>query len=63
MTIDDLEAEVKSLEEEEAQLRQSLSQTVGSMSDLRYGRLANSQLPDQVLESLADLQETCKRRT
>ena len=61
-TIADLESEIKRLEEAEAGLRQSLSQTVGSMSDLRYGRLANSQLPEQVVESLSDLRETCRRR-
>ena len=60
--ITNLENEIKRLDEEEAVLRQSLNQTVGSMSDLRYGRLANSQLPEQVLESLSDLHETCKRR-
>jgi centromere-localized protein 2 len=60
--ITDLESEIKRLEEEEAGLQQSLNQTVGSLSDLRYGRLANSQLPDQVLESLSDLHETCKLR-
>lgn len=60
--ITDLEGEIRRLGEEEAELRQSLNQTVGSMSDLRYGRLANSQLPEQVLESLSDLHETCKRR-
>lgn len=60
--ITDLEGEIRRLGEEEAQLRQSLNQTVGSMSDLRYGRLANSQLPEQVLDSLSDLHETCKRR-
>lgn len=59
-TIADLEGEIKRLEEEEAELRQSVNQTVGSMSDLRYGRLANSQLPEQVLESLSDLHETCQ---
>lgn len=60
-TITDLESEIKRLEEDEAELRGSLSQTVGGMSDLRYGRLANSQLPEQVLESLSDLYGTCKR--
>ncbi|KAH8907193.1 hypothetical protein BR93DRAFT_928061 [Coniochaeta sp. PMI_546] len=60
-TVTDLESEIKRLEEEEAELRQTLNQTVGSMSDLRYGRLANSQLPEQVLESLSDLHATCKR--
>ncbi|KAB5585993.1 Cnl2/NKP2 family protein-domain-containing protein [Coniochaeta sp. 2T2.1] len=58
----DMEGEIRRLEEEEAELRKSLDQIVGSMSDLRYGRLANSQLPEQVLGSLSDLQETCKRR-
>jgi len=61
-TVANLESEIKRLDEEEAELRQSLKQTVGSMSDLRYGRLANSKLPEQVLESLLDLQETCKGR-
>ncbi|KAJ9165007.1 hypothetical protein NKR19_g779 [Coniochaeta hoffmannii] len=61
-TVANLESEIKRLDEEEAELRQSLKQTVGSMSDLRYGRLANSKLPEQVLESLLDLQETCEGR-
>ncbi|OIW27488.1 hypothetical protein CONLIGDRAFT_434350 [Coniochaeta ligniaria NRRL 30616] len=61
-TITDLESEIRRLEEEAAEMQQSLNRTVGSMSDLRYGRLANSQLPEQVLESLSDLHETCKRR-
>lgn len=38
ITIDELEAEVETLEKEEAHLRQSLSQTIGNLSDLRYGR-------------------------
>lgn len=61
-SISELEDEINRLEEEERELRQSLHQTVGSMSDLRYGRLANSQLPAQVLEGLTDLDQTCKRR-
>ncbi|KAL2024281.1 hypothetical protein VTK56DRAFT_8763 [Thermocarpiscus australiensis] len=58
--ISELESELQLLEEEEASLLASVRQIVGSMSDLRYGRLANSQLREQVLDGLANLQETCK---
>ncbi|KAK4189925.1 Cnl2/NKP2 family protein-domain-containing protein [Podospora australis] len=58
--ISELESQLQLLEEEEASLLASVKQTVGDMSDLRYGRLANPKLPDQVLEGLADLQDTCK---
>ncbi|KAK0705386.1 Cnl2/NKP2 family protein-domain-containing protein [Lasiosphaeris hirsuta] len=57
--ISELEGELQRLEEEQAALMASAQQTVGSMSDLRYGRLANSKLRDQVLDGLANLQETC----
>ncbi|KAK4242125.1 Cnl2/NKP2 family protein-domain-containing protein [Achaetomium macrosporum] len=58
-----LEAELQLLEEEEAALLSSVRGTVGAMSDLRYGRLANSQLPDQVLDGLANLQEICRGKS
>ena len=58
----ELEGELQRLEEEESALFSSVQQTVGSMSDLRYGRLGNSKLSEQVLDGLADLQETCKSR-
>ncbi|KAK4115465.1 hypothetical protein N656DRAFT_703364 [Canariomyces notabilis] len=58
--VNELESELQLLEEEEAALLASIRQTVGSMSDLRYGRLANSRLHEQVLEGLANLQETCR---
>ena len=57
--VEDVEAEVRLLEEEEAQLLQTVQQAVGSLSDLRYGRLANPQLRDQVLEGLDNVQATC----
>lgn len=60
--ISELESELQLLGEEEAALLASVRQTVGAMSDLRYGRLANSQLREQVLEGLADLRETCKAK-
>ena len=57
-----LEAELQLLEEEEASLLASVRQTVGAMSDLRYGRLANSQLPEQVLDGLGNLEEICRTK-
>lgn len=62
MAVGELEGELQRLEAEEAALMASAQQTVGGMSDLRYGRLANSQLPEQVLDGLADLEQTCKSR-
>ncbi|KAM0325306.1 hypothetical protein ACHAQA_007291 [Verticillium albo-atrum] len=55
----DLEAEIQRLEAEEAALTESIQQTVGSLSDLRYGRLSNAQLPDEVIQGLKSLQEQC----
>jgi centromere-localized protein 2 len=59
----DMEQEIQKLEEEEAALLESVKQTVGGMSDLRYGRLANPKLRDEVLNGLNDFQEVCKRKT
>ncbi|KAL1883070.1 hypothetical protein VTK73DRAFT_9996 [Phialemonium thermophilum] len=59
---EELDGEIKRLEDEESTLRQTLHQIIGGFSDLRYGRLANPQLPPQLLESLSDLQEACKRK-
>lgn len=60
--VDDLEQEIQKLEEEEAALLQSVHKTVGDMSDLRYGRLANSKLKNEVINGLEDFQEVCKRK-
>ncbi|KAK4122971.1 hypothetical protein N657DRAFT_646731 [Parathielavia appendiculata] len=60
--ISELEAELQLLEKEEASLLASVRQTVGAMSDLRYGRMANSQLPEQVLDGLANLEAICRTR-
>jgi centromere-localized protein 2 len=59
---EELDASIQALEKEEAELLQSIKQTVGSMSDLRYGRLSNGQLTEQVLEGLQNVQETCQAR-
>ncbi|KAI0025919.1 Cnl2/NKP2 family protein-domain-containing protein [Xylariomycetidae sp. FL0641] len=60
---DDLEQEVQKLEEEEAALLESVKQTAGNMSDLRYGRLANPKLKGEVLDGLERMQELCKQKT
>jgi centromere-localized protein 2 len=56
----DIEAEIEQLRAQESELLLSVQQVVGNMSDLRYGRLANSNLGEQVQEGLASLQENCK---
>lgn len=61
--MNDIEQELQKLEEEEASLLESVKQTVGSMSDLRYGRLSNPKLRDDILDGLTDFQESCKRST
>ncbi|KAL2112033.1 hypothetical protein VUR80DRAFT_8710 [Thermomyces stellatus] len=60
--VEDLEAEIKSLEEEEKALTESLKQTVGSMSDLRYGRLANPGIVDDVFQALERVTAECNRK-
>lgn len=59
---EELDAAVQKLGLEEASLLQAIKQAVGSMSDLRYGRLSNGQLTKQVLEGLQTVQETCETR-
>lgn len=59
---EELEATIESLEREEADLLQALKQTVGGMSDLRYGRFSNNQLGKQVIEGLHAVQETCESK-
>lgn len=61
--VKDLERQIELLRSTAEELLDSVRQTVGHMSDLRYGRLANSQLRDQVDEGLASLRDTCKSTT
>lgn len=61
-SVHELEATIQKLEEEETQLFQSLKQTIGGMSDLRYGRFSNGQVTKQVLEGLQTVQETCESK-
>lgn len=59
---EEVEVEVRTLEEELETLLAGMKGTVGELSDLRYGRLANGQLREQVLEGLARLEESCENR-
>ncbi|UNI19907.1 hypothetical protein JDV02_006050 [Purpureocillium takamizusanense] len=60
---DALEAEIKHLEAEERALLESIRQTVGGLSDLRYGKLANDQLRDDILDGLKSLQAACDAKS
>lgn len=62
LSAEELEATIESLEKEEADLLQDIKQTVGGMSDLRYGRFSNSQLGKQVIDGLHAVQETCESK-
>ncbi|CAK7563184.1 MAG: hypothetical protein SEPTF4163_001046 [Sporothrix epigloea] len=59
----ELESEVQQLDEEEARLLSLVQQQVGSLSDLRYGRFANPQLRDQILDGLLNVRATCEQMT
>ncbi|KAL6804625.1 Cnl2/NKP2 family domain-containing protein [Trichoderma sp. SZMC 28013] len=58
-----LEADIKRLEEEEAALQESIQQTIGGLSDLRYGKLANGKLRDEIVDGLKSLQEACENKS
>lgn len=57
----DMEAEIQRLDEESQEVFQEIEAVVGSMSDLRYGKLAKSDLGDAVLEGLKVLRASCDR--
>jgi len=59
---DDIEDEIRKLEEDTEILLQEMTNTVGGLSDLRYGRLANSQLREQVLDGLERLETACDNK-
>jgi centromere-localized protein 2 len=60
--VEDVEDEARRLEQEAELLLEDMRSTVGGLSDLRYGRLANPQLKKQVLEGLGRLESACERR-
>jgi centromere-localized protein 2 len=57
--VEDVEDEVRRLEEQVEALLEQMRGTVGALSDLRYGRLANGQLRGQVLDGLNRLENSC----
>lgn len=59
---DDIEDEIRRLDEEADALLGEMRGTVGGLSDLRYGRLANGELREQVLEGLERLESSCDKR-
>ncbi|KAI1076418.1 Cnl2/NKP2 family protein-domain-containing protein [Whalleya microplaca] len=59
----DMEQEIRQMEQEEAALLESVKQTVGNMSDLRYGRLANPKLKAEILDGLQGIQDVCEAKT
>jgi centromere-localized protein 2 len=58
---EEVEDEVRRLEEETERLLEEMRAMVGGLSDLRYGRLANGQLREQVLEGLERLESACEK--
>lgn len=58
-----LEAEIEKLQEEEAALLESVKQTIGGLSDLRYGRFANGQLRDEVIDGLKSVEAACDSKS
>ncbi len=57
------EEKLAKLEAEEKRLLESANETIGNLSDLRYGRLSSGQLRDEVLKGLESVQQTCGRIT
>jgi len=60
--VEDLEEEIRRLDEEADAVLEEIKSTVGNLSDLRYGRLANAHLREQVLEGLQRLESSCQER-
>lgn len=57
-----MELEIKQLEQEEEKLLESVRNTIGGLSDLRYGKFANGKISDEVVDGLQTLQETCESK-
>lgn len=58
---EDVEDEIRKLEQEAEAVLEEMKGIVGGLSDLRYGRLANGQLREQVLEGLERLESSCEK--
>jgi len=62
LAVDDVSAEIQSLENEVKALLSDIRTTVSGLSDLRYGRLSNDQLRGEVLQGLSGLDSVCDKR-
>jgi len=60
--VEDVEAEIGRLDEEAQALLDEMNGAVGGLSDLRYGRLANDRLREQILEGLRRLETSCENK-
>lgn len=60
---DALEAEIEKLEDEEENLIAAIRQTIDDLEDLRFGKLSDGQLKNNVTEGLTSLQDACASKT
>ncbi|CZS99361.1 uncharacterized protein RAG0_07708 [Rhynchosporium agropyri] len=60
--VEEIEDEIRRLDEESEAILAQMQRTVGGLSDLRYGRMANGHLREQVLEGLQRLEDSCDNR-
>ena len=51
------------LQAEEDSAKEALRQTIGGLSDLRYGKFANGSLTEEVIDGLKGLQEACEGKS
>lgn len=58
-----LEAELEKLKEEEAALLESVKQTIGGLSDLRYSKFANGQIKDEIIDGLGNMETACENKS
>ncbi|RTE81479.1 hypothetical protein BHE90_003989 [Fusarium euwallaceae] len=58
-----LEAEIEKLKEEEAALLESVQQTIGALSDLRYGKFANGQISEDIIDGLKNVEAACQNKS
>ncbi|EKD21401.1 uncharacterized protein L3040_000563 [Drepanopeziza brunnea f. sp. 'multigermtubi'] len=60
--VEDVEDGIRRLDEEAEALLEEMRRTVGGLSDLRFGRLANAHLREQVLDGLKRMEDTCDKK-
>ncbi|KAK2625840.1 hypothetical protein QTJ16_005152 [Diplocarpon rosae] len=61
--VEDLEDEIRRLGEQTKSMLEEMQTTTGGLSDLRFGRFANGNLREQVLEGLERLESSCDKRS